>query len=361
MQRRWVTTTIRIIFITIIALAVFWLVYGKQWYHDYTSKEKPVAEHPPVALSTWVVDWDWESSSDNMQSVAQNWDSLQLFLAYFDENMKLRWDEKQEHFVSDARQKLADVEIDIPLFLTIVNDKMELDGNSIQKDESIVTEIIQSTESQYNYIEHFMSIIHQNQLDGLEIDFENISEEHWPELVQFYDLLYRRLTAEDKQLRILLETKVKFEELKLPIGPQYVVMAYNLFGNHSGAGPKADRSFIQKLTARMEYLPGDPAVAISTGGFDWSSEGTIKSLTEQDALRLTAKAIDNKVIRDEKSGAIHFDYFDDHMVKHTVWTADQETIKGWIDMIHQRGYSNIAIWRMGQLSEETLLYLSEVK
>lgn len=361
MKRRWLTNTIRIIFLLIIAFAIFWLIYGKQWYENSNNKVKPVAEHAPFALSTWVVDWDWESSSDDMQAVAQNWDSVQLFLGYFDTNNELLWGEEKENFIADARQKLLNDETEIPIYLTLVNDRIHDDGSSTQKDESIVTTIIESAESQYKFIEHVMTIIHQNGLDGLEMDFENISAQYWPDLLHFYELLHHRLAAEGIPLRIVLEPKVKFEDLELPEGPQYVVMAYNLFGYHSGAGPKADRTFIQKLTARMEYIPGDPTVAIATGGFAWSENGTIVALSEQTALDLQTKAIDEHIERDAESGSIQFEYLDEHGVMHTVWTADHETIKTWIEMIHQRGYSNIAIWRMGDLSEQTLLYLDGLK
>src|SRR5690606_15672622 len=100
---------VRIIFLLILAFAIFWLVYGKQWYENSMNKVKPVAEHAPIALSSWIVDWDWDSSTQNMQSIAQKWDSIQLFLGYFNTNNELIWNEKQASLISDARQKLAKV------------------------------------------------------------------------------------------------------------------------------------------------------------------------------------------------------------------------------------------------------------
>lgn len=32
-------------------------------------------------------------------------------------------------------------------------------------------------------------------------------------------------------------------------------MCYNLFGTHSGPGPKADRAFLEQMVARMSNIP----------------------------------------------------------------------------------------------------------
>lgn len=361
MKYRWLINTVRTLFFALIVLIVFWFLYGQSMYDNYENNHKPVGEPAPISLSTWIVDWDWDSSTEDMGQLLDKLSSVQLFLGYFNEQDQVVWNDDLKTKVSDARVKLStdQKQSDTPIYLTLVNDIAKQDGTSIQKDEGLVERIIATPESQYRYIEHWLTIVHENNFDGLEMDFENIPDDKWPLLLDFYEMLYRRLAAENIPLRIVMEPKVDFKSLELPEGPQYVVMAYNLFGYHSGPGPKADRSFLGRLTARMEYIPGEPVVAIATGGFDWSLSGNKVALSEQTAAELQVKATTDSVIRDEASGAMTFNYQDDQGENHTVWYADAQTLQYWIEIIQQRGYSNISIWRMGNLSDQSLKMLKE--
>ncbi|MCR8656980.1 glycosyl hydrolase family 18 protein [Paenibacillus endoradicis] len=362
MKYRWLVNIVRILIVTFILLLAFWLIYGQDWYDNYKNSHKPVGDHAPISLSTWVVDWDFDASTEDMKQLYNKWSSIQLFLGYFDEQDQIIWNDDLQALITKTRAQLSTdkQESTTPLYLTIVNDIVKQDGSSVQKDEGLVERIIATPESQYTYIEHLIRLVQDNNLDGLEMDFENISSEKWPQLVAFYEMLYRRLASENIPLRIVLEPKVDFAQLEFPDGPQYVVMAYNLYGFHSDAGPKADRSFLGKLTARMESIPGDATVAIATGGFDWDQNGLAKALTEEEATQLLLSATSGTVRRDEASGAQTFNYADDQGNNHTVWFADAETLRYWIEIIQQRGYSSIAIWRMGNISDQSLTMLKEL-
>lgn len=362
MKFRWLINTIRIIIVSCIVVFFVWFFYGEKWYENYKNTHKPVGEHAPITLSTWMVDWDWEASKEDTIQLNEQWDSIQLFLGYFDENDQVIWNDDLISKATEIRDGFSTEQSrnDAQIYLTIVNDIKKLDGESIQKDAALVDRIIGSPESKYNYVEQFVSLIHEGEFDGLEIDFENISVDSWPELLDFYKLLYRRLVAEDISLRIVLEPKVDYKKLDFLEGPQYVVMAYNLYGYHSGAGPKADRDFIGKLTAKMESIPDYPIVAIATGGFDWGDTGKPTAISEEEAKKLELKAKQGSIVRDNDSGAITFTYTDDLGDNHTVWYADQETLIIWIEMIQQRGFSDIAIWRMGNISDDSLAKLKEV-
>jgi spore germination protein len=64
-------------------------------------------------------------------------------------------------------------------------------------------------------------------------------------------------------LRIILEPSVPFSAITWPEGPEYVVMLYNLYGNHTTTGgPKANKSLIAKTILAMGNLPGARGVAL---------------------------------------------------------------------------------------------------
>lgn len=368
MRKRWFIIIANIVALLLVLTAAWWLMFGKDWYEKRISNEKPVGEHPELNWSAWIADWDWQTGEEHALQQIEGMDSLQLFVGYFDEQGQVIWGDQQQQAVASIKQKIAQLNeqraskkqsaLEPKLYLTLVNDMRLADGSSVQKSSELVGQMLTSQQVQSDYIEQFIALVKEHELDGLEMDFENIDEQLWPELLEFYRKLYRRIHEEQLELRILLEPKAKFESFELPEGPQYVVMAYNLFGPHSGPGPKANLSFIGKLTARMEHIPGEPAVAIATGGFQWDQANKVKSLTEQeiDELIITHGV---KVAHDEESGAKHFTYKQDGQ-SFEVWYADGETLQFWAEAIQQRGFHQLALWRLGNISDLTLERLRQL-
>ena len=136
------------------------------------------------------------------------------------------------------------------------------------------------------------------------------------------------------------------DKIKLPKGPEYVIMCYNLYGYRTEPGPKADKEFIDKLIEKTNLLPGEISFALATGGFDFGDNGTIVALTEREALEL-ARMHDKSPIMDRKSNALFFNYVDNQKIEHKVWYANGRTIEYWIDVIKQSGNNNISLWKIG--------------
>ena len=190
--------------------------------------------------------------------------------------------------------------------------------------------------------------------DGVEIDYEKIWKdcETKDSFIPFIKELYAAATDHNLKLRVVLEPGTPFKDIELPAGPKYVVMLYNLYGKHSGPGPKADGSFIQKTIKKMEALPGDKAVALATGGCLWEDYGLLGlksgrrqflSQAEAVALRKKHKAVET---RDPESADLHYS-FDDNGKKTEVWYADAETLNAWITVAADAGVTDVSIWRLG--------------
>ncbi|HML45335.1 MAG TPA: glycosyl hydrolase, partial [Clostridia bacterium] len=125
-----------------------------------------------------------------------------------------------------------------------------------------------------------------------------------------------------------------------------VMMCYNLYGTHSGPGPKADPAFLQKMVKGMQTLPGKKSFALATGGFDWTEKGKVVSLTYLDALALQRQHAAS-AMRDAESGCLVFAYRDDMGKAHDVWYADSQTLRLWMDTIEAMGAYDVNIWRLG--------------
>lgn len=122
-------------------------------------------------------------------------------------------------------------------------------------------------------------------------------------------------------LHVVLEPSFPFD-VKLPNGPSYTVMAYNVHGYHSGPGAKATFSFLNDLVKKIKKSNQDLAIAFATGGFDWGAEGKTVALTELEVEQILAETQAEKK-RDKTSGAVYFTYIDDSRISHEIWYADQ--------------------------------------
>jgi len=321
---------------------------GNDFKEDYSK----TGEIQNTELSAWIVDWQWESGIEDLKRMEKKLLNVQVFAAYFDSTNKL-------YFTDDAidvLHHLGEISKNVSsgdVILTLVNDRFNEDGSVTQKDPTIVTKLMETIDSRRSHIRDILDIVDRYGFAGIEIDYENINVNDWRRLRDFYSELYEQLKDRGKSLRIVLEPRAPIKDLMLPEGPTYVMMAYNLYGSHSGPGPKADYSFIAKLASDIAQVPGDNYIALSVGGFDWQETGKVYSVTEKQAEAL-AKESNVVPIRDENSGSLHFEYRDKYNVKHTVWYADAVTLSQWIATARQAGISKIALWKLGGLSEETL-------
>ncbi|ANA81893.1 MULTISPECIES: glycosyl hydrolase family 18 protein [Paenibacillus] len=346
---KWAATTV---LVSMCAAVIIWWPQGK---------EKERVLQPPqtgVRLSAWITDWQWKTGITDLKLLAGGLEEIHLFAVYFNHQDEL-------HITPDYLEALPKVmeaareDGQIRRVLTIVNDRFNTDGSTVQKDADLVSRIVATPESRSRHIGDIVAEVTRHGFTGVELDYEKVRKEDWDNLSALYSELYERLRTEDLSLRIVLEPGVRAASLDLPKGPDYVLMAYNLHGGHSGPGPKADHAMIRELAEKLQQIPGEHGLALSLGGFDWAEGGKVTSLTEQRAIEL-ANSIPDEPQRDPASGALYFEYTDDLGADHTVWYADGTTVAGWIETARASGIAKIAIWRLGDVGEDTLQQLNEI-
>ncbi len=336
----------------LIAAAVFLCIAGMAVLLRNIFKEE---EMPKTELSAWIAEWQWEAGIEDLKKIGVALSRIQVFAAYFDNTGGL-------YITDDALQILHHVDSEWKnlgygaVEMTLVNDRFNQDGSVVQKDSGIISKLVSSPESRTEHIGEILDVVDRYNLSGVEIDYEKIEDDDWPNVCAFYSELYEKLHKRGKNLRIVLEPKAAMRAIMLPKGPTYVMMAYNLYGTHSGPGPKADPDFIAKLAAEFAKVPGNNYIAIAAGGFDWSEIGEIAAVTEKQAADL-ANQYHAVPKRDKDSGSLYFHYFDENNIEHTVWYGDEITLSLWIDAARRAGYHRIALWRLGGLGDATVDFL----
>lgn len=349
----------RLVYSAAAALIVILAVWALVAFASQPGKATVVTVKPAAQtnLSAWLADWQWAEGVEDLKGMVAGLDSLQAFAAYFDESDHLTFTDAFRSGLVPIREAAAS-NSDMRMDLTVVNDILKEDGNGSQKDSGLVSRLLADKAARSRHVNEIVGAVQQYGFGGVELDYEKINDRDWGRYSLFIFELYNKLKAQGKTLRVVLEPRAPVEKLKLPSGPAYVMMAYNLYGNHSGPGPKADKAFIRKLAARLAYLPGDPYLALAVGGFDWTGgQGTAASVTERQAAEL-AKSSLKPPMRDATSGSLSFQYLDSEGIKHTVWYADEKTLASWIETARLAGRSNIAIWRLGELGDGSIKLLS---
>src|SRR5699024_10459351 len=222
----------------------------------------------------------------------------------------------------------------------------------IQKNPDLLLQLLATETSRTEHIEELLEYAVQFPITGVEIDYEKIPPNLFAAYQSFIKELHGALQDVGLQLRVVLEPGYPIEEYALPEGPQYVVMAYNLHGYHSGPGPKANNVFLDELALAFKDKSSKLEFALATGGFSWQGE-MIQSLTENDVEQLI-KEQNPTIETDNKSNAKWFRYINEEGEEVEVWYADATTLGAWTNrLIEQGAHEAVSIWRAGGLPQET--------
>jgi spore germination protein len=298
-----------------------------------------------LALSSWVVYWDKDSESELLK-MGQSLKSVSFFAASFDSRERLFIPETNGYELSDVKNYCK--KISTPLFLTIVNDYTTPEGASSLKDTNLLKSLLLSEESRNSHIQDIIKFALDGGYDGIEIDYEGIknNDDLWKGYIEFCKELYSKAYENNLKMRVILEPSAPIEKYKFPVGPDYIMMAYNLYGTNTEPGPKANVDFINKLCKKMQRLEGEKWIAFATGGFDWADGKKATGITESKALELLSKYKHSKVSEDKDSECKYFSYSDEKGVNHTVWYADEKTFQLWFAAAEKQGFNHLAIWRL---------------
>ena len=315
-------------------------------------QDRPVYESSPrlLELTAWLPEWQWDKAMADVDQLGDRLAQLYAFGIYFDSEDQLLVSESftraWEMLATTYEGRRDDLK------LTIVNDRILPDGTSVQKEPALVDRLVATSESRKRHVAEIVQLVERLDAGGAEIDYERIAPETWEPLLLFIGDLHTALEEKGKSLRVVLEPRAPLEDHHLPEGPQYVMMAYNLHGSHNGPGPKADEAMIRRLAAVIKRTPGEPVLALATGGFQWKPDGVVTALNEQEAHAL-AEQHGQDPERDAASAALSFTYSGTDGTS-TVWYADGETFLRWIEWTRAEGIDRIALWRMGGLRPDTL-------
>lgn len=302
----------------------------------------------------WLAYWSYQGYEKELLCLGKQDTAVSVFGVLYD------WQGDQPFLTQETEELLQKVKKEKgegeKLYLSFINDLRLEDGSFSNKDPELLQRLFGNAEDGVKHAEEIVELACANGVDGIEIDYENIKkkEELWEPFCLFLEELSQRCEEEGLLLRVVLGA-YDTDKALFPEGIEYAVMCYNLYGTHSGPGPKADIAFLEETFERCRSLPGSVSAAFSTGGFVWAGESCEKALTEEEAEELYTSlgAEASELVRDAASGALHFTYTQEG-AEREVWYADGETLSLWKQTAKEYGIRKFSLWKAGGNKEESL-------
>lgn len=295
------------------------------------------------SCTAWLPYWESESALEEAAKLSGELDTAVAFAAIFDSKDRPLMLPETEKLLDTLQERYKDS--DTRVLLSVVNDAELSEGSYDNKSVKLLKRLLKDDESIRAHIEYLFRLVDDYGLSGLEIDYENMKKDEalWQRFAVFIEELYRQFSAQGLSLRVVLSWDAP-KYISLPEGPEYSVMCYNLYGSHSGPGPKADIEFLKETCELYKDYADSTHMAFATGGFDWS-DGAAAAMTQQQAEdRLVQCGV--RPARDADSGALYAVYEYEN-TQHTLWYADAVTLSRWRDTVSEYGFEGVDLFRLG--------------
>ena len=285
----------------------------------------------------WTIYWDNDVGTEVTR---RQYDSVILFASYHRPDFSVyvpetMWTLKENLKAYEGTR-----------YLSFTNDVLLEDGTSTQKSAEFLAGLLRDESAWDKVYEEYISLAEQFGAEGIEIDFEKVDSAMYEEYAAFLENLRNTAREHGLKMRVVLEYRLNPDEIDLPDGPDYIVMCYNLYGYHSGPGPKADPAFLKKAADKFGTVEGI-GYGLANGGFEWSPDGkVIRSLTSPEAVKL-AREKNAVPSLDKGSMALSFQWKEDDGL-HTVWYGNDETIRYWNTILDEASGRDVSVtlWRI---------------
>lgn len=206
-----------------------------------------------------------------------------------------------------------------------------------------------------------MELLRQYELDGVNLDIEDLREEDSGNYIAFLDELSRSLHAENKYLAVCVPSKLRDDEdndFSAPfdyeaigrIADEVVIMMYNEHGwPGSGPGPVSSSPWMRRvLDYGVSRIPAEKILAaVGLFGFDFNlNTQRVRYLSYTQAQELLER-YQAQERYDKATATPMFMYTGENGEAHEVWFDNEESIEDRARVAQEYGIRGLALWRMG--------------
>ena len=298
----------------------------------------------------WLPYWEYEEALNECEDQGHPYDTVIAFEVLFERDGSLYVPMETERMINALHRMYSGT--DTKIYVSVVNDLHKANDTFDNKSVSILQTIFQDESSVSRHISDLLNFVDEWRLDGIEIDYENIKndEKLWGQYEAFLDRLAKELEQNGIEMRIALEPYA-LRHLSVPETATVSVMCYNLYGDHSGPGPKANLAFLAELAELYDGIRPQVSMAFAAGGFVWQGDRSMRDVTQLEAEKLLrSKGLTCE--RDEASGVLFVNWMQDGKSM-SMWYADGTTLAIWRDAMKEKGYTHFDLFDLdGNLADD---------
>lgn len=316
--------------------------------HDFYKRDRvipgQVKKYEPVRAGFYV-NWDIQSKFSLKQNASKLNMILPEWLFVQDTSDEVATDIDMEALEIMQRNHLAVV----PMVSNYFNNKFN--GSNVHR-------IITSPARRTKFINSLIVVLNRYHFNGVNIDFEDLNQEKTDEnLIAFQRELYTALHL--KGFLVTQDIAPFNEDYNVAELAKFndflFLMGYDQYNSSSEPGPVAAQYWVEAaLDELCKKVPSDKVVlCIAAHGYDWQSGRIGTDVTYQEAIT-TALESEGKVIFDNKSYNLSYNYYDENDKLHNVFFADAATDFNAMRTAADFETSGVAIWYLG--SEDRRLW-----
>jgi len=243
-----------------------------------------------------------------------------------------------------------------PVLISISNyiDYNNVNGDFDTKD---VYRIIKSKRSRTAFINSIAAQLTKYNFKGIDLDFDNIANRNAPNYIAFENELYTTLHAKNfivTQNVVPEDEQYNLQQLQ-HVNDFLFIMAIDQHDENSEPGDLSNQGWVEELLDDVcSKIPSEKVIlTIAGGAYDWPLNSVGKATGYQQAIS-TAQEKNSKIIYDPSSANLHYSYFDQDSLSHTVYFTDAVTNFNIIRMADDWATGGVALWRLG--SEDPRLW-----
>jgi len=308
--------------------------------------------HPArtTRVSAWIpTSWDKDDALSAFQANADLFDTASFFWFNLepDGHLSAKGGARDAALITYAHQH------GIKVIPTITNNYDSAKTSAVLRDPALLA----------THIEAIMAEITGSQLDGIDIDYEDVASEDRAAYTAFIQQLAARLHAEQKLLIVTIQPKqsdgslwdgpgATDEDAIGAAADRVRVMTYDYHRKNTVPGAIAPASWIATVLAyTKKHIPAEKIEAgIPFYGYDWCEDGTGEDAGVvwdgvQNLLRIH-KDQNIEVKWDAAALEPYFNY-NDGSCKDVVYFQDTRSIAAKLDVVTAQGVGGISIWRLG--------------
>lgn len=287
--------------------------------------------------AAFFVDWDPQSfislkaNIDKLNMVLPEW----FFIDPTGDSLKATIDNDALQLMRKARVAI------VPILTNVVSS--DFDGKLLYR-------ILSDPRKRNKFLQDIVNTIEKNKLSGVNLDFEELTENSLPLLKQFHEELYRILHAKGLLVtQDILPNDDSYNISEISKMTDYIfLMAYDHHYDTSTPGWVSDQQWIEKvLDAAAKSVPSEKIVlCMATYGYDWPEGQKGITLTYAQAVYL-AREYNATIDFDNDTYNCHFTYTENNGVKHEVYFNDAASNFNTMRFADDYGTAGVAIWRLG--------------